>query len=823
MFLSDHNKIAMILRNQKISYNQLLKNVASFSSKLDGEINKVAIFCENRFEWVYAFYASWYRNAIVVPIDFMSSAEDVSFILNDCKPEVIIYSNQTAEVCKKVCAGLSFNIKTINVDEESFGESPNEISFPIPSKDKTAVIIYTSGTTGLPKGVMLSFDNLLVNIEAVTEDVIVYDPNDKVLVLLPLHHIFPLIGTVVAPLKIGATIVFSPSMAAEDLMATLQDNGITMIVSVPRFYSVIRKGIKEKIDKNKIARLLFRIAEKKNSLAFSRKVFKSVHKKFGGQIKYMVSGGAALDKEVAKDLRTLGFEVLEGYGMTECAPMITFTRPGKVVIGSAGQPLKTNEIKTVDGEILNRGRNVMQGYYNRPEETDEVIKDGWLYTGDLGYMDEENRLFITGRKKEIIVLSNGKNINPEEIENKLASMSDIISEVGVFEKADMLHALIYCDDVKLKQLGIGNVEEYLKWNVIDKYNQTVTPYKKVMKFSLVKESLPRTRLSKLKRYLLPQLELKDQTKDDKVPEPIFQEYILVKEFIEQQKGIRVHPQDHLEIDLGLDSLDKVNLVVFLEQTFGLKMSEKEILTYPNILKLAEAIQEKKTKLSVEAIDWGKILNEELDLKLPQSWFTHNLMKHAAKIFLKLYFRLKSEGLENLPEAPFILAPNHQSFLDGLFVAVFLKNKTLKKTYFYAKEKHVRNKILKFIADKSNVIVMDLSDLKSSLQKLAEVLRNGRNLIIFPEGTRSFNGEPGEFKKTFAILSRELNVPVVPVAIEGAHKALPRGKIIPRPFKKVQVKFLKPILPTEHSYDSLKDAVFEKVSAHLNVSNSSKIK
>ncbi|MCX8106258.1 MAG: 1-acyl-sn-glycerol-3-phosphate acyltransferase, partial [Ignavibacterium album] len=160
---------------------------------------------------------------------------------------------------------------------------------------------------------------------------------------------------------------------------------------------------------------------------------------------------------------------------------------------------------------------------------------------------------------------------------------------------------------------------------------------------------------------------------------------------------------------------------------------------------------------------------------------------------------------------------------GLFVAVFLKNKTLKKTYFYAKEKHVRNKILKFIADKSNVIVMDLSDLKSSLQKLAEVLRNGRNLIIFPEGTRSFNGEPGEFKKTFAILSRELNVPVVPVAIEGAHKALPRGKIIPRPFKKVQVKFLKPILPTEHSYDSLKDAVFEKVSAHLNVSNPSKIK
>lgn len=818
MFLTDYKKTAMILKDQKLSYKELLENVASFSDLLHSKPSKIAIFCENRFEWVYAFYSSWFKNATVVPIDFMSSADDVKFILNDCKPEIIIFSNQTAEVCNKACSDLSYKIDKLNVDEIDLKKFSCDIVFPNPDKNKTAVIIYTSGTTGSPKGVMLSFDNLLVNIEAVTEDVIVYEPSDRVLVLLPLHHIFPLVGTIVAPLKIGATIVFSPSMAAEDLLGTLQNYKVTIIISVPRFYSVIRKGIKEKIEKNKIARLLFRIAEKKNSLSFSRKVFKSVHKKFGGSIKYMVSGGAALDKEVAKDLRTLGFEVLEGYGMTECAPMITFTRPGKVVIGSAGQPLKTNEVKIVDGEIVNRGRNVMQGYYNRPEETSSVIKNGWLYTGDLGYLDEENRLFITGRKKEIIILSNGKNINPEEIENKLTEMSDVISEVGVFEKSDMLHAIIYCDNIKLKQYGITNVEEYLKWNVIDKYNQNVTPYKKVMKFSVVNEPLPRTRLSKLKRFLLPKLETEVQTKQEKVPEPVFQEYILIKEFIQQQKEISVHPNDHLEIDLGLDSLDKVNLQVFLEQTFGVKMDEKEILNFPNILKLAENIQERKTKLAVEAIDWGKILREEMNVKLPESWFTYNLIKHIAKIFLKFYFRLSSEGLENLPNGPFILAPNHQSFLDGLLVAVFLKNKVLKKTYFYAKEKHVKNKILKFIADKSNVIVMDLSDLRTSLQKLAEVLKNGRNLIIFPEGTRSFNGELGDFKKTFAILSRELNVPVVPVAIDGANRALPRGKIFPRPFKRVQVKFLNPITPSNHTYESLKNVVFEMVAGSLKLNN-----
>ena len=818
MFLSDHNKTAMILKEQKLSYNQLLRNIASFSTLIDDKTTKVAIFFENRFEWVYAFYSAWLKNATVVPIDFMSSEYDVSFILNDCKPEVIIFSNQTAEICNRACSGLSYQIDKLNVDDILLKEFSGKVVFPKPDINKTAIIIYTSGTTGSPKGVMLSFDNLLVNIEAVTEDVIVYEPSDRVLVLLPLHHIFPLVGTVVAPLKIGATIVFSPSMAADDLMTTLQNHQITMIIGVPRFYSIIRKGIKEKIEKNKIAYLLFRIAEKKNSLTISKKVFKSVHKKFGGNIKYMVSGGAALDKEVAKDLRTLGFEVLEGYGMTECAPMITFTKPGKVVIGSAGQPLKTNEVRIVDGEIVNRGRNVMQGYYNRPEETKVIIKDGWLFTGDLGYLDEENRLFITGRKKEIIILSNGKNINPEEIETKLTKMSDVISEVGVFEKSDMLHALIYCNEISLKQQGIDNVEEYLKWNVIDKYNQEVTPYKKVMKFSVVQEPLPQTRLGKLKRFLLPQLEIKDYSKQEKIPEPVFQEYILIRDFIQQQKEISVYPTNHLEIDLGLDSLDKVNLQVFLEQTFGVMMNEQEIMSFPNLLKLAESIQERKSKLAFESIDWGRILREEFDVKLPESWFTHNLIKLAAKIFLKFYFRLKSEGLENLPNGPFILAPNHQSFLDGLFVAVFLKNKIMKRTYFYAKEKHVKNKVLKFIADKSNVIVMDLSDLKTSLKKLAEVLKNGRNLIIFPEGTRSFNGELGDFKKTFAILSRELNVPVVPVAIEGANKALPRGKIIPRPFKKVRVKFLKPIIPSVHTYESLRDAVFEKVASNVNLSN-----
>ena len=815
MFLKDFNKTAMILRDQEISYKELIRNVNFYSSILSkNDLSKVAIFCENRLEWAFSFYSVLKKKAISVPIDHMSAASDVAFILNDCKPEVIFYSDSTKDTCYKAAEQLDYKIEKINIDEIKIDQPISDEEFPEPNPNDTAVIIYTSGTTGSPKGVMLSYDNLLVNIEAVTTDVQIYKPEDCVMILLPLHHIFPLVGTLVAPLSVGGTVVLSPSMASEDIMATLQNNAVTIIIGVPRLYNLIRKGIRDKIDKSAIAKFLFKIAEKKNSLSFSRKIFKSVQKKFGGHIKYMVCGGAALDKEVCKDYLTLGFEVLEGFGMTECAPMITFTRPGKVLPGSAGQPLKINEVKVIDGEIVNRGRNVMQGYYNRPDETAAILKDGWLYTGDLGYLDDEQRIFITGRKKEIIVLSNGKNINPEEIENKILNMSEVISEIGVFEKSDMLHAIIYPDYQKAKTLGVDDVEDMIKWQVIDKYNQKVTPYKKVMKFSLINDPLPRTRLMKLKRFLLPKLETISKEKIGDASEPDFQEYKLIKEFLEDQKEYPVHPSDHLEIDLGLDSLDKVNLGVYLESNFGVKLTESEMLSFVNVAKLAENIRDNKTKLSVESIDWGKILKEQLDLELPKSWYTHNLMKNAAKIFLKLYFRLKGDGIENIPDGPFILAPNHQSFFDGLFVAVFLKNKLMKKTYFYAKEKHLKNKIIRFIADKNNVIVMDLTDLKTSLQKMAAVLKRGKNIIIFPEGTRTENGEIGDFKKTFAILSRELNVPIVPVAINGAYDALPRGTHFPKPWKKINVKFLKPVLPENHSYESLKEFVQKKVSEQL---------
>jgi len=185
------------------------------------------------------------------------------------------------------------------------------------------------------------------------------------------------------------------------------------------------------------------------------------------------------------------------------------------------------------------------------------------------------------------------------------------------------------------------------------------------------------------------------------------------------------------------------------------------------------------------------------------------------LFFHLYFRFKASGMANIPEGPCIIAPNHQSFFDGLFVASYLKSKQIKKTYFYAKEKHVKKRWLKFLANRNNIIVMDLNnELKESIQKMGEVLKRDKNLIIFPEGTRTKNGDLGQFKKTFAILSRELNIPVVPVSIHGAFEALPRGTFFPRPCSKVQIEFLAPVYPASYNYESLSDAVKRKIFISL---------
>ncbi|SDC03878.1 AMP-binding protein [Williamwhitmania taraxaci] len=804
------NKAAIITKDSVITYHQLGGHIHQYSQFIGKrEIKKIAIFSENRPEWIYAFYAAWENGCIAVPVDFMASVDDVAYIINDCRPEIIFGSAGTKDSLDKIQQKLSYQPEIQIFDEVNLPAFTDADHWEGPSdRETTAVIIYTSGTTGSPKGVMLSFKNLDANITAVTKEVAIYNPDRQVLLLLPLHHVFPLVGSMVVPLHIGATAVMSPSMQTADLMETFKKNQVAIMIGVPRLYELMFKGISTKINSSIVARTLFAIVRRFHSKKLSRKVFKKVHDGLGGHLEIMVAGGAALNKEVGQFWKDLGFEILEGFGMTEAAPMITFTRPGRLRIGSPGEALPSMRIEIRDGEIVAKGPNVMQGYYNRPEETAEVIKDGWLHTGDLGYIDKKGYLFITGRKKEIIVLSNGKNINPLELEYKLEKASDCIREAGVFIKNEQLHALIVPNFQLLSEKEIKDVDAYFRNEVFPPFNQEQSSYKRIMQFTIVRDDLPRTRLGKMQRFKLAELVEKPKPGAKKVDQLDMPEYLAVKSFLESQVDIDIAPNQHIEFDIALDSLGKISLIDYIEQTFGVAIEEKQLIQFPSLKHMAEYIRDKKQWIKEGTANWSEALKEKVEVKLPKTWFTQNILKGFFKGLFSIYFKMQSKGVENVPETgPYIIAPNHQSFFDGLFVAILLKRNIMHNTYFYAKRKHVKNFILRFLANTNNVIVMDTDrDLKESIQKLAEVLKQGKNIIIFPEGTRTTNGAIGEFKKTFAILSTELNVPVIPVAIDGAFKAMPQGSKLPKAGTKISVTFLPAILPQDHTADTLADAV-----------------
>ena len=817
--IKEYNKTAIWTAERQITYHEMLCRIHTFAERLKAEGvkagDKVVIFSENKAGWLYALYGIWEAGAVAVPVDSTSGVSDLSYILNDCKPNVVVLSEVTGSTGRQAIEKQGGECKVIEIDSAvEDGEAGDVVSAFDRADSDMAVIIYTSGTTGSPKGVMLSFENLRVNVRAVSVEVEIFKPEDMTMILLPLHHVLPLAGTAMAPFFTGGTVAICPSMSAPDLMATMQGAHVSIIVGVPRLYSMLAKGIKSKIDKSGVASMLYRMCEKVGSSKLSKLVFGSVRKKMGGRVKYFVSGGAALDPVVAQTMKTLGLDVLEGYGMTECAPMIAFTRPDDIKPGASGQPVPSVEVEIRDGEICARGRNVMLGYYNRPEETADVLDpDGWIHTGDLGYIDDNGRVVVTGRRKEIIVLSNGKNVNPTEIEHHLEAYNTYVKEAAVTDKDDQLVAIIVPQRAAVVGMSDEEVEQKIKWEVLDKYNAEAAAYKKIFSLKVFRGDLPRTKLEKLQRYklgaILEEGEKKEEVEAESEAE-LNEEYAIIKKYIEEEKKCKVHPTDHIELDLAFDSLDKVGLQVFLNGSFGMQMTTDDIAAFKSVGEMAEAVAERKTKTSVEKIDWKKILREHTNLRLPQTWATGRIAVAMMKPFLKMFFKLTGKGLDKIPDGPVIIAPNHQSFIDGLFVMSFLKWRAIKNTYFYAKEQHVKRPFIKAVAATHNVIVMDMSNLKDSIQKLGEALKKKKNLIIFPEGTRTLTGKLGEFKKTFAILSKELNIPVVPVSIKGAYEAMPKGSKFPHPHR-VQVEFLDPVYPRQDSsYESLTEETYKKI-------------
>lgn len=811
-FVKNHNKTAIFYEGKEYSYKELIAGAKEYASLLDLEKEgKAVVFMENRPELLYAFLGIWDKKGTCVCLDAASKVSEFQYFIEDCRPKYIFVSENTYEVAREAVQISGVTTTILNVDKIDLANANKEGVIYAPDRDAVALILYTSGTTGSPKGVMLTFDNILVNIEGLNK-YNMYQPSDRVLALLPMHHIFPLLGSGIVPLQQGATIAFLKELSSQAMVDALNNYKITMMIGVPRLWEMLHKKIMEKINSNKVIKTLFKAAEKVDSKDFSKKLFKKVHEGFGGNIRFFVSGGSKLNPEVSRDFKTLGIDVCEGYGLTETAPMISFTPINQVVPGSAGKIMNGVEVKIAeDGEILSRGRNLMKGYYNKPEATAEVIDaDGWFHTGDLGEVKDEY-LYVTGRKKEMIVLSNGKNINPIEIEQWIMSNTDLIEEMVVTEYNALLTAVVYPNFAKVKEHRITNIAETLKNDVIDKYNGKAPNYKKILDLKIVQQELPKTKIGKIRRFMVADL-LEGKVEVEKEENaPTFEEYTVISEYLSNLKSKKVTSKAHLELDLGLDSLDLVEFMAFVQSSFGVNLTEEVLTENPTVIAIAEYLKENSNGLEVKDIDWKTILEKESLEGFPKSNCAGKIVKTILKPVFSAYIKVEKETVENSNvNTPTIFVGNHQSFLDGFIFNQSVDNKILDNTYYLAKVAHFQKGFMKSLGENSNVMLIDINkNLAETLQSAATALRKGKNIVIFPEGTRTRDGEMKEFKKFYAILAKELGADIVPFGIKGAYELFPAHRKTPTSGT-VKVKFFPKVSPTSLSVEEIVKKNFKDI-------------
>ncbi len=477
------------------------------SNLADGD--RCILLSENRPEWLISDISIMNAGGVTVPLFTTYSEKDYEYIINDCKPKICIVSNEIQ--LKKIEKFISDEIKVLSIENINERVEHIENIFDVYSEKKKldlhigfnqnlerknlACIIYTSGTTGNPKGVMLSHGGILSNCEGAQEilNQLVQDAEPTFLTWLPLSHSYEHTVQFVQIL-LGAKIYYAESL--EKLLSNMLIAKPTIMTAVPRFYQNLyskismnfskQKGFKKKLilstitlGTKKLNNENLTLREKLINFFCEKLVRKKIKNQFGGKLKAFVSGGGALDQKIGEFLNAIGLPTLQGYGLTEASPVVSCNIPGKIKIDTVGPPFKTNQVNiAVDGEILVKGENVMLGYWNMKKETADVIRKGWLHTGDIGKITEEGNLKITDRKKEIIVSLGGDNISPSKIENLLCLNEKIKQSFVYGDKKTYLVALIVTESVENRK----EIEIFL-----ENLNKTLSLVEKVKKFKLIEE------------------------------------------------------------------------------------------------------------------------------------------------------------------------------------------------------------------------------------------------------------------------------------------------------------------------------------------------
>src|SRR5580704_2314267 len=632
--------------------------------------SRLAMVADNHPRWVAAYLGIIAAGCTVVPLDTALHADQLAKLLKDSGSSAMFCDARHAQAAREAVASLNIGLVLMDPDRMAqhsiheqwlgnlpaiFDGGPGKFRPSPTTADDIASLLYTSGTTADPKGVMLTHANLLGEVDAVFNWVDL-GPTDALLGVLPMFHVLAQMANLLLPLVKGSRVGYLETLNTTELLRALQERNITAFAVVPQFFYLIHERIFQEIAKRgTLAQKVFKALVGLNRTL--RKVginagpilFGKIHKTLGEKMRYLVTGGSRFDPEIARNFHDLGIDVLQAYGLTETTAAVFANSPTNNVIGSVGKAMKGVEGKVVDpqpqedggpatGEIALRGAVVMKGYWNRPDATAAVLRDGWFYTGDLGYFDAHSNLFLTGRKKEIIVLSNGKNIYPEEVEAHYLK-SPYIKELAVMglegkpgEGGDRLHAVIVPDFDALRQKKIVNTKEVIRFD-IESLSQQIATTKRIGSYEIWQEELPRTTTRKIKRFEVEKRVKANQGRrvnDDSdlpVERPLTADEAAWLDQPEVQRALKVirevahtappdlRPTHNLELDLGLDSMQRVELLSRVEDQLGGNVEESQLAEIYTVRDLVDAVLHSAaggTGTHTTFAGWKAILAEEPD-------------------------------------------------------------------------------------------------------------------------------------------------------------------------------------------------------------------
>jgi long-chain acyl-CoA synthetase len=812
-------------REERFTYGEVHRYAARVGSflKMVGvdRQERVILLSENRPEWGVSYFGILRAGATAVPVDPQLSVAEIVNIARRAEAKVCLVSDQVAKDLPTLAEALEavgLGTKVHSLAEGMAGDpsKPDRIGEVrrTASPDDVASLIFTSGTTGQPKGVMLTHRNF-ASLVAKLAGVFDVGVGDGLLSVLPLHHTFEFSAGFLTPFSRGAEISYIDELTSDRLGDVFETGRVTAMIGVPALWQLLHRKITQEMAARPplVAQAVKALMSAHGELRdradvnFGKLLFWPVHRKFGGKMKFLVSGGSALPDDVHKAFHQLGFNLAEGYGLTESAPVLTVAeasnqrRPGSVGRALPGVELRIdNPDASGVGEVVARGPNVMAGYFGDREATDAVLRDGWLHTGDLGRLDADGNLYLLGRMKDVIIDANGKNVYPDELEDlygahphiKELSIVGLPEEGGVGEKVACLCVPDYKD--RPRDEVRRELEDHFR-----KVSAQMPLYRRVKVLRLWDGELLRTSTRKVKRKAVVE-ELKRlervsagaQAAKEKVSQTggvADWLYPLVAEVV-QKPVSAVRPEASLQSDLGFDSLMLTELSVALEQA-GVPLPAVEDLsqlqTVDDLRKLIASSGRRAHAVAVQRElhpreEERTAKDEEIPVPEPVSQVGRQLVSFGQRVLFGGVFDVEVTGKSFIPmNRNFLVIANHASHLDMGLVKVALGEQGERLTVLAARDYFFNTPLKRaWFENFTNLVPMDRhGSLRESLRMAGEALNQGFNLLIFPEGTRSPDGTLQEFFPTLGYLALHYGVDVLPMYLDGTFDALPKGSLFPR--------------------------------------------